>query len=103
MRDDDLVFKALADPTRRLILQELAVRDSQSLFQLVVRLIDTYQLSITRQGVSKHLALLESTGLLETHWRGKTKLHSFNRAPLHNVVGAWIDRVTSMGDGGEEP
>ena len=102
MLEDDLVFKALADPTRRLILQELAVRDSQSLFQLVVRLIDAHHRSITRQGVSKHLALLESAGLLETHWHGKTKMHSLNRAPLRKVLGAWIDRVSTMGGGGED-
>ncbi|MCB2199143.1 helix-turn-helix domain-containing protein [bacterium] len=100
MTDQDAVFKAIADPTRRLLLQELAARDQQSLFELVVRLIDLHGLSITRQGISKHLSLLESAGLIEAEWQGKTKLHRLNRKPLDDVCRPWLDSM--IRDGGEE-
>lgn len=75
-RDLDAVFGALADPTRRAILDELAKRDGQPLFEICVRLVEGRGTSLTRQAVSKHLKVLEGAGLVGVRWEGRTKLHS---------------------------
>ncbi|MGV1007692.1 MAG: ArsR/SmtB family transcription factor [Dermatophilaceae bacterium] len=83
------VFKALADKTRRTILDELAERDGQSLFEICARLTMRHGITSTRQAISQHLALLEDAGLVETHRQGRTKLHYLRTAPLRAITDRW--------------
>jgi DNA-binding transcriptional ArsR family regulator len=85
----DPVFKALADPTRRQILDELADRDGQTLYELCVRMVMKHQASMSRQGITKHLSILESAGLIRTTRRGKYKLIHLQRRPISHVS-HWI-------------
>ncbi|MFD3875557.1 ArsR/SmtB family transcription factor [Streptomyces sp. NPDC058623] len=85
---DDL-FKALADPTRRTILDELTEKSGQTLFEICARLSMKHQLGISRQGVSQHLALLEAAGLVETRREGRYKFHDLNTAPLRHIAERW--------------
>ena len=75
-RDEPLakVLQALADSTRRTILEELSLRDDQSLFEVMARLVEKHQLSISRQAISKHLKVLEDAELIETAlvWSNET-------------------------------
>jgi DNA-binding transcriptional ArsR family regulator len=87
------VFKALADPTRRAILDELQERDDQTLFELINRLITRHGLSSTRQAVSQHLEVLEAAGLVRTRREGRYKFHSLDTTPLKAITDRWhIDR-----------
>jgi len=86
----DTVFKALADPTRRTILDELNQRDSQTLFEICSRLATKHQLGMTRQAISQHLVALESAGLVQTRRDGRYKLHSINRQPLGQIADRWL-------------
>ena len=90
-RSLDAVFRALADSTRRLILEELAHRDRQPLFEICVRMIEQHQLSLSRQAISKHLAVLEDAGLVTTEWEGRTKLHSSRLAVTADHITAWLN------------
>ena len=90
-RDRDAIFKALGDSTRRLILDELSERNEQSLYELTVRLITNHNLSITRQGISKHLSLLEDAGLVKSERKGKYRVIIFNNEPLKNLLKGWIE------------
>ncbi|MEU2748853.1 metalloregulator ArsR/SmtB family transcription factor [Streptomyces collinus] len=85
---DDL-FKALADPTRRTILDELAEQSGQTLFEICSRLSMKHRLGISRQGVSQHLAVLEAAGLVETRREGRCKFHDLNTAPLRHITERW--------------
>ena len=91
-RDLDAVFRALADPTRRAILDELAKRDGQPLFEICVRLVEGRGTNLTRQAVSKHLAVLEDADLVDVRWEGRTKLHS-GKLSVHlpRLVG-WLSK-----------
>lgn len=82
----DDVFKALADPTRRIILDELTEKSGHTLFEICSRLSMKHQLGISRQGVSQHLAVLESAGLVETRREGRYKFHDLNRTPLRQIA-----------------
>jgi DNA-binding transcriptional ArsR family regulator len=82
----DEVFKALADPTRRTLLDELFRRDGQSLGALEQRL------PMTRFGVMKHLKVLEASGLVVTRKRGRQKLHFLNPVPIRLIHDRWIDK-----------
>jgi DNA-binding transcriptional ArsR family regulator len=86
---DDL-FKALADPTRRTILDELAERSGQTLFEICARLSMRHGLGISRQAVSQHLAVLEAAGLVETRREGRYKFHDLNTAPLRRIAERWL-------------
>ncbi|CAL9657948.1 Transcriptional repressor SdpR [Streptomyces sp. enrichment culture] len=86
---DDL-FKALADPTRRTILDELTQKSGQTLFEICSRLSMKHQLRISRQGVSQHLAVLEAAGLVETRREGRYKFHDLNTAPLRQIAERWL-------------
>ena len=87
------VFRALADPTRRWILDELAVRDGLTLFEICSRLIMLHGSTSTRQAVSQHLAVLEEAGLVTTERVGRTKVHHLDTAPLRSIVERWpLDR-----------
>lgn len=83
------VYAALADPNRRLLLDELARRNDQPLFELCARLATVHGVSLSRQAVSQHLAVLEDAGLVTTRREGRTKLHSFRPAPLQEVITRW--------------
>ncbi|WP_454314910.1 ArsR/SmtB family transcription factor [Streptomyces phaeoluteigriseus] len=87
MADD--VFKALADPTRRTILDELTEKSGQTLFEICSRLSMKHQLGISRQGVSQHLAVLEAAGLVETRREGRYKFHDLNTGPLRQIAERW--------------
>jgi DNA-binding transcriptional ArsR family regulator len=80
----DTVFKALADGSRRTLLDELHKNNGQTLSQLC-ELLD-----MTRQAVTKHLALLEAANLVATIRQGREKLHYLNPVPLHEIYGRWI-------------
>jgi DNA-binding transcriptional ArsR family regulator len=82
----DAVFKALADGSRRKLLDELFKSNGQTLTQL------SAHLDMTRQAVTKHLALLEAANLVATVWQGREKLHYLNPAPLHEIYERWIDK-----------
>ena len=86
------VFRALADPTRRAILDELTDRDGQTLFELCTRLITKHGLSSTRQAVSQHLDVLEDAGLLTVRRAGRYKFHDLDTRPIEDAVARWIDR-----------
>ena len=82
----DAVFKALADESRRKLLDQLHKSDGQTLTQLCEHL------DMTRQAVAKHLAVLESANLVATVWRGREKLHFLNPVPLHEIYERWISK-----------
>src|SRR5512141_2493806 len=85
---EDAVFKAIADPTRRKLLDELFREDGQSLTALESKF------DITRFGVMKHLHVLEEAGLVVTRRRGREKLHFLNRVPIRLIHDRWIDKYT---------
>ena len=82
----DLVFKALADPTRRSLLDALFTEDGQTLTSL------EQQLPMTRFGVMKHLRVLESAGLVVTRKRGREKLHFLNPVPIRLIHDRWVSK-----------
>ena len=84
------VFKALADPTRRRILDELTERDGQTLFEICSRLSTKHQLGSSRQAVSQHLELLETAGLIETRREGRFKFHYLKTRPLEHIADRWL-------------
>ena len=86
------VFKALADPTRRIILDELTERDAQTLFEICSRLATKHQLASTRQAISQHLEVLEGAGLIETRRNGRYKFHHLNREPLRELAQRWLTK-----------
>jgi DNA-binding transcriptional ArsR family regulator len=83
------VFKALADPTRRTILDELTDRDGQTLFELCARLASKHGYASTRQAISQHIDVLESAGLVRTRREGRYKFHHINTAPLREITQRW--------------
>lgn len=83
------VFKALADETRRIILDELAERDEQTLFELCSRLTGKHGITSTRQAISQHLDVLEAAGLVRSERRGRSKFHTFDPAPLAQITRRW--------------
>lgn len=90
----DSVFRALADPTRRLILDELAERDEQTLYELVTRLVMRHDVGMTRQAIGKHLAILREAGLVRVEKRGKFKVISLDAAPLRRQE-RWISKLVN--------
>jgi DNA-binding transcriptional ArsR family regulator len=84
------VFKALSDPTRRRILDELVERDGQTLFEICARLVGKHGLGLSRQAISQHLAVLESAGLVRSRRQGRYKFHDLNTEPLEHIVTRWL-------------
>jgi DNA-binding transcriptional ArsR family regulator len=84
--DVDKVFKALAAPERRLLLDRLRADNGQTLSQLC------QHLDMTRQAVTRHLRLLEDATLVATIWRGREKLHYLNPMPIHEIAERWIGK-----------
>jgi DNA-binding transcriptional ArsR family regulator len=89
--DKETIFKALADSTRRLMLDELSEHNGQTLYELTVRLITKHGLSITRQAIAKHLSVLEEAGLVKSQKKGKYRVIVFNNEPLKNLLKGWIE------------
>lgn len=83
------VFKALADPTRRAILDELQERNGQTLFELCMRLTSRHGLGSTRQAVSQHLEVLEEAGLVRSRRQGRYKFLDLDTAPLREITERW--------------
>jgi DNA-binding transcriptional ArsR family regulator len=86
----DPVFKALADPTRRRLLDELDERGGQTLFELHVRMITWHGAALSRQALSKHLDVLEKSGLVRTEWEWRSKHHHLEREPLERLLRLWL-------------
>ena len=82
----DGVFKALADPSRRELLDRLRAENGQTLGQLCA------DLDMTRQAVTKHLSVLEEANLVVVVWRGREKLHYLNPVPIHDIAERWIGK-----------
>ena len=83
------VYRALADPTRRAILDELSDRDGQTLFELCTRLATRHGLGSSRQAISQHLDVLESAGLVRTRREGRYKFHQLDTTPLEEILQRW--------------
>jgi DNA-binding transcriptional ArsR family regulator len=90
MTDDDRVFKALADPSRRFLLDLLFARDGRTQSEL------ESELEMTRFGVAKHLRVLEEAGLVVVRRSGREKLHYLNRVPIRQIHDRWIDKFTEQ-------
>ena len=88
MADDDRVFRALADPTRRFLLDLLFTRDGRTLTEL------ESELEMSRFGVMKHLRVLEEANLVVTSRSGREKLHYLNPVPIREIHDRWIDKYT---------
>ena len=86
--DDDAVFKAMADPSRRLLLDLLFERDGRTLTELDA------ELEMTRFGVMKHLKVLEEAGLVVARKQGREKFHFLNPVPIRQILDRWIDKYT---------
>ncbi len=84
MQEIDKVFKALADPSRRQLLDRLHAKSGQTLRELCAGL------TMTRQAVTQHLGLLEKTNLVSVQRQGREKLHYFNPVPIHEIYERWI-------------
>lgn len=84
----DYVFKALADPTRRMLLDSLREKDGQNLSEL------QEGLSISRQAVTKHLNILEEANLVNIVWKGREKLHFLNPIPIREISRRWVSKYT---------
>ncbi len=87
------VFKALADPTRRTILDELTERNGQTLFEICSRLAVKHGLASSRQAISQHLDVLQAAGLVETSREGRYKFHYINTTPLEPIVARWLTKA----------
>lgn len=87
--DDDAVFRALADGSRRLLLDRLHKRNGQSLGELCAGL------EMSRQAVAKHLTILEEANLVSTRWEGREKLHFINPVPINEIAERWIGKFDS--------
>ncbi len=86
------VFKALADATRRVILDELSDREEQTLFELCSRLAMRHGVSSSRQAISQHLDILEAAGLVHREKRGRYTFHTIDTGPLAQIAERWPDR-----------
>lgn len=90
MDDKDILFKTLADSTRRLMLDELTEKPVQTFFELCARLTMKYRISMSRQAITKHLKLLEDAGLVKSEKKGKYKLLVFNNEPIKKIGKRWL-------------
>lgn len=91
------VFKALDDETRRLIIDDLAVSDGKTLFEICSLLVAKHGIGSSRQAISQHLAVLEDAGLVTTERRGRSKFHFFDSEPLAAITRRWpiVEKDTS--------
>jgi DNA-binding transcriptional ArsR family regulator len=91
------LYKALADPTRRTILDELTDRDGQTLFEICSRLAMKHGIGASRQAISQHLDVLEEAGLVRTSRSGRYKFHSIDTSPLREIGERWQQRPKGQG------
>ena len=89
----DAVFKALADATRRHMLDELAERPEQTFYELCARLIMKHKISMSRQAMAKHLATLERAGLVRSKRRGRYKVLALDAGPIREISKRWLPHV----------
>ena len=85
------VYKALADPTRRKILDELTDRNGQTLFEICSRLATKHQLGSSRQAISQHLDVLADAGLVRSRKEGRYKFHDLDTGPLARIADRWLE------------
>ena len=83
------VYRAIADPTRRLLMDELVKRDDQTLFELCTRLLTEHGVDSSRQAISQHLDTLESVGLISSRRDGRYKFHRLHTEPLSEIHERW--------------
>ena len=83
------IYRAIAEPTRRLIMDALAERDDQTLFELCGRLSAQHGIDSSRQAISQHLAVLEEVGLVSTRRQGRYKFHRLHIEPLNEINERW--------------
>jgi DNA-binding transcriptional ArsR family regulator len=83
------VYKAIADPARRVILDELVARSGQTLFEICTRLIQNHGMAMSRQAISQHLDILEAAGLVHTRKEGRCKFHDVDTSPLAAIATRW--------------
>jgi DNA-binding transcriptional ArsR family regulator len=88
--NEDAVFNALADPTRRLMLDELSERKEQTLYELCARLTMRHKIAMSRQAIAKHIGVLEEAGLVRSKKRGKYRVLIFNNAPVRKITKRWL-------------
>jgi DNA-binding transcriptional ArsR family regulator len=86
---DATLFLALADPTRRVILDELHERSPQTLFEICARLINRHRIGSTRQAISQHLDVLEAAGLVHSRRAGRYRFFELDTAPLRAITARW--------------
>jgi DNA-binding transcriptional ArsR family regulator len=89
--NNDAIFRALDDPTRRLMLDELTERNEMTLYELTARLIAKHSLGISRQAIAKHLSVLDEAGLVKSERKGKYRVLVFDNEPLKNLLKGWIE------------
>ena len=92
-----ILFSVLGDTTRLLILDELRKRDDQTLVELCARLFEEHSITISRQGITRHLNTLEQAGLITTTWRGRTKIHTLSASQMVDAINPWVE-LYSQGD-----
>ena len=90
--NDNAVFRALADPTRRLIIDDLNQKNGQTLFEICGRLSQNHNVHMARQSVTKHLGILEAAGILTVEWQGRTKVHFLNIEPIQHIGHTWLNK-----------
>lgn len=100
MDDDQLdrIFKALADPVRRRIIDRLCAQPKQPLFQICAAAIAEDEKAISRQAITQHLDMLEKAGLVRVSWSGRTKIHTLDLMPLQMAAKIWLHRYLQEGN-----
>lgn len=94
----DRLFKALADPTRRKIIDRLREQPDQSLFQICAMSVAEDGKALSRQAITQHLDMLQRAGLLHVSWSGRTKIHSLDLKPLREATDIWLRRHLQEGN-----
>ena len=92
INNDNAIFRALADPTRRLIIDDLNEKNGQTLFEICGSLSQNHNVQMARQSVTKHLGILESAGILRVEWQGRTKVHYLNLEPIQRIGRSWLKK-----------
>lgn len=90
--NENVVFRALADPTRRLIIDDLNQKDGQTLFEICGRLSQNHNVHMARQSITKHLGILELAGILRVEWQGRTKVHFLDVEPIQRIGHIWLNK-----------
>ena len=88
--ENNKLFKALSNPIRRLMLDELSDRNEQTFYELCSRLIMKHNIGISRQALARHLELLEVAGLVSSKKKGKFRIIQFNQKPIENLADRWL-------------